>query len=405
MSLVELRESSGEIRSVDTTAKTALIRTVQYNVVDSYGSVWEPGVFSDSLRQRKPSAVWGHREWEIFGSVRDFDDSSPHYLDTEIKFADFNDVPLARMAYSLMKDGHVKDTSFRFARYDGGWSDTRNDPNYKPTLDGEVERIRRARLDEVSPVLVGAVPGSQVMDVRSDGKTLRLSAADIYSQVACGRLDIRDALAALDGIERPVTKGEALRSPDTQHGSEPQRERIDVQTGTRDTVTEADIPKNSNGQLASMKRTPHSYTPTNGDGSVCKVCGAQQDIKAHGQRGMSAAEVRDAAVALNSDPVDGSPEELISATDAALDAALALVDGQDLESLPWWVSQLIALVQSADCSIDAVMDAMNIPDPDDDASDDSQRSLLELEHRATEEPDPELDAMMAKLDGLLVGKG
>ena len=87
---------------------------------------------------------------------------TPTHVDVNVSFADLEAVPLARTAYSLMKDGHVRDTSFGFARVDGGTISRRSDPKFQPSLAGERERMVKASLIEVSPVLKGAVPGSQV---------------------------------------------------------------------------------------------------------------------------------------------------------------------------------------------------------------------------------------------------
>lgn len=69
---------------------------------------------------------------------------------------------------------------------------------------------------------------------------------------------------------------------------------------------------------------------------------------------------------------DDSPAALASACDAALDEALALVRDVDTESLPPEVAQALALLQAADNSIDALLDLLGIPDPDEDTSDEDE---------------------------------
>lgn len=58
---------------------------------------------------------------------------------------------------------------------------------------------------------------------------------------------------------------------------------------------------------------------------------------------------------------------LCQAADAALDQALLLFAAVDAASLPPEVQQGIALVTAAEESIDSMLEAMNIPDPDDPA--------------------------------------
>ena len=68
---------------------------------------------------------------------------------------------------------------------------------------------------------------------------------------------------------------------------------------------------------------------------------------------------KDADTEDQSDPV-----ALISASDAAIDAAIDLFAQVDVTTLPAPVQQAIALIQAADASVDELMDAVGIPDPD-----------------------------------------
>ena len=65
---------------------------------------------------------------------------------------------------------------------------------------------------------------------------------------------------------------------------------------------------------------------------------------------------------------DTDPVALISAVDAAVDEALALLAGVDLTTLPAEVQQAIALIQAADVASDELLDTLGIPDPDEDAN-------------------------------------
>lgn len=159
-----------EIREVDDAEHAAHIRLVTYNRADSYGSNWSPGVFDESLASRHIPAVWGHDRTQIYGSVREYD-LQPTHADVNVVFADLDAVPLARMAYSLMKDRHVRESSFGFSRLPGGTVSKRSDPNYQPSQPGERERIVKASLVEVSTVLKGSVPDNGVLGVREEALT------------------------------------------------------------------------------------------------------------------------------------------------------------------------------------------------------------------------------------------
>lgn len=66
---------------------------------------------------------------------------------------------------------------------------------------------------------------------------------------------------------------------------------------------------------------------------------------------------------------DDDPGKLAQACDAAIDEAIDLISQVDASSLPAEVQQAIALVQAADNSIDALLAVLNVPDPDEDATD------------------------------------
>lgn len=205
MSESEIRQAGGEIRAVSKSDHTFELRICTFNVVDSYGSVWEPGVFQESLRTKLPPACWGHDWARVIGSVVEHDER-PDGQYGLVKMADMDAVPDSRMAYSLIGDGHVSQTSFGFKREE--WVDgTRAD--YTPSMDGEKERMVRARLDEISPVLVGAVPGARVLAVRSQEKMSRMDAGQLLVAVATGQVTLRDALNALES-------GENLRAPEAE---------------------------------------------------------------------------------------------------------------------------------------------------------------------------------------------
>lgn len=68
--------------------------------------------------------------------------------------------------------------------------------------------------------------------------------------------------------------------------------------------------------------------------------------------------------------VTASPQDLALAVDAAVDQALVLLADVDLTSLPAEVQQAIVLIQAADSASDDLLDALGVPDPDEDAASD-----------------------------------
>lgn len=62
------------------------------------------------------------------------------------------------------------------------------------------------------------------------------------------------------------------------------------------------------------------------------------------------------------------PGQLAQAVDAPLDEAINLLATVDATTLPAEVQQAIALIQAADAAVDELLDALGVPDPDEDAA-------------------------------------
>lgn len=74
---------------------------------------------------------------------------------------------------------------------------------------------------------------------------------------------------------------------------------------------------------------------------------------------------------------DDDPGSLASATDAALDQAIELLASVDTSNLPEEVQQAIALILAADSSVDELLDAMDVPDPDEDSTEETDSDAAE----------------------------
>ncbi len=136
--------------------RTVQVRALTYNVADTYGTSWKPGVFNASLRNRLPAVCWSHDRKRVVGKVVDWSDT-PGGLDLTIQLADPDAVPDARMVQSLLRDGMVDGVSVGFAN-----AEDEPDP-----LHPGVRRFTRASLPEVSFVLAPSVPGARVLSMRS----------------------------------------------------------------------------------------------------------------------------------------------------------------------------------------------------------------------------------------------
>lgn len=127
---------------------------LRYGVVDDYGTRFRPKCFTASLEERLPRICWSHDWSEPIGRWVDYRDT-----DTELTLVgeldDFDAVPRARQAYAQLRSGTIDQFSVGFLR-----------TGDEKASDGVVD-ITGGVLDEVSLVLVGAVPGTSLVSVRT----------------------------------------------------------------------------------------------------------------------------------------------------------------------------------------------------------------------------------------------
>lgn len=298
----------GEIRSVDDDAKTFTALVLNYGVTDTFGTQFRQGCFQESIDTKMPRSTWAHDWTRPIGKVTAVRDTGDG-LEMDFQLADFDAVPDARMAYSLIKDQIIDGFSIGFEP-----TDVRDSKGRAVTANrmapGDV--CYAGNLIEVSPVLVPSVPGTKTLDVRSnESPVAKETVAELLVRFSRGDVDLADALAELK----------------------------------------------AEGRAQAKDANPHDYQPTNGDGSVCANCGGMPDATIH-VNGRSAVIVSGMDI----------PVTDIQATDAALDEALIILNALDLTTVPPEVAQAIALVNAASASIDNVMRATGIYDADDSLS-------------------------------------
>lgn len=179
------------VRADDKVKGQVEIDVCPYNVVDGYNTRWLPGVFNESIEKRSPPMCFGHSWLDPIGHMVDKDDS-PLRLHALYQLDNFDDVPRARQVYSQIRSGTLTDTSFGFERVEGG--------EEEPDVDGVVN-FRKSTLQEVSPVLIGAVPGARPTGTR------QVSAGEVLSlarQLEAGEMTLDEGYEALDAITRQM---------------------------------------------------------------------------------------------------------------------------------------------------------------------------------------------------------
>lgn len=130
-----------------------------YRGLDSFGTGWDKGVFDEHLKSNRPKVVgWDHNAGQRFGVVRSAKSTKDGY-DFEAAFnlkSREGAEAFEQIRFNLENDS-PDDWSFRFDA-----QDTRKDD------DGNVV-FTRAKIFEISPVLVGAVAESATTAARSGG--------------------------------------------------------------------------------------------------------------------------------------------------------------------------------------------------------------------------------------------
>ncbi len=240
---------SGSLRATKTEVNgeeipSVTLQMLSYFTVDSYGSLWMPGVLTAGIRRRLPQLAWSHNWDEVIG--RALPDT---YVDNQIGpqlqfyFNNFDDVPLARRIYSQIKDGTLDECSIGF-----GWDYIARDPTEEEReLYPNVREVMiEAELDEVSIVLRGAVPNAKVVGVRSRERSRILGvrspmmvdaeiASRLLAQVEVGDLSLLDALAQV--------KSSAVSPETIEENEEEKAEQLADEED--DTTSKDDKPLNS----------------------------------------------------------------------------------------------------------------------------------------------------------------
>lgn len=196
------RALGGEVRAAaaEDGQHTVTLQAIRPGVVDDYGSLWQPDAFDRSLAERLPTLCWSHDWSDPIGHGLDYQTTDQGPV-VRFAFDDFDAVPRARQAFAQTQSGTIRDCSVGFSKV------TRREPTEDELQQypGVREVILSARMDELSLVLAGAVPGAKVVGVRmanQDAPVSRESVAKLLAQLATGEFTLTQALNELD--ELPV---------------------------------------------------------------------------------------------------------------------------------------------------------------------------------------------------------
>lgn len=202
----EYRQVAADYTLDEGTPGRIVADVVTYNVVDSYGTMFDPGAFTESLQNRMPTICWGHSWLDPIGQWVDYDNNEQRLrlmgeLDLETR-GDQLLVPSAHRAYLQLKKRTITDFSVGFLRLE----------DRKDAKNPSVYVISKGLLDEASPVMIGSVPGAELVSIRStrtrsaltrSGNALLVPAdlaQDIIVRFERGDLDLGDAIQELKRV-------------------------------------------------------------------------------------------------------------------------------------------------------------------------------------------------------------
>lgn len=139
-----------------------------FNNIDSYGDVILKGAFADTLKEWGDSGypvpvVWSHDKDDPFSHIGVVTEAKETDTGLVVKAQLDMENPKAAQVHRLLKGGRVKEFSFAFS-YD------MEDVNPAKRDSVEVRELKKLKLYEVGPTMVGANPSTQLMGVKSIGE-------------------------------------------------------------------------------------------------------------------------------------------------------------------------------------------------------------------------------------------
>ncbi|MFD5676119.1 HK97 family phage prohead protease [Streptomyces sp. NPDC127040] len=166
-------KAAGENEGTDDGVFEAIVAA--YNV-DSVGDKIMPGAFGETLDEWKSSGnpipvLWSHMSHDPDYHIGEVLEAEERPEGLWVKARIDLDSPKAAQVYKLLKGRRVTQFSFAYDVLDGGPSKTKAD-------DGESDsfELRRLKLYEVGPTLIGANQATELLDVKSaDGATMRVA--------------------------------------------------------------------------------------------------------------------------------------------------------------------------------------------------------------------------------------
>lgn len=171
--------------------------------VDSYGDVVMPGAFTDTLAEWAASGdpvpvVWSHNSSDPFAHIGWCTEIKETATGLEFTAQLDLDNPTAAQAYRLMKGRRVTQFSFSYSVLERAYAEK----------DGQaVQELRKVKLYEVGPTLVGANQATELLDVKSAPAPAAAAVEEKAGKVISAKNEehIRAAHTALTELLKSIT--------------------------------------------------------------------------------------------------------------------------------------------------------------------------------------------------------
>lgn len=146
-----------------------------YNV-DSVGDKITPGAFAETLEQWKSSGdpipvLWSHMSHDPEMHVGYVLEAEEREDGLWVKAQMDLDTPKAQQVYKLLKGRRVTQFSFAYDILEGSWVEQKADDGE----DASYYELRKLKLYEVGPTLIGANQVTDLLEVKSGDRPLRIS--------------------------------------------------------------------------------------------------------------------------------------------------------------------------------------------------------------------------------------
>lgn len=162
-------KAAGEHEGTDDGVFEAIVAA--YNT-DSVGDRITPGAFAETLAEWKGRGdpipvLWSHMSHDPDYHIGEVLEAEERPEGLWVRARIDLDAPKAAQVYRLLKGRRVTQFSFAYDITEGSWVDQKDGESYY--------ELRRLKLYEVGPTLIGANQATELLDVKSGDRPLRLS--------------------------------------------------------------------------------------------------------------------------------------------------------------------------------------------------------------------------------------